>query len=276
MLLGSACLIVLGVTAWLSVLNGWDPLRSKNRSVEAGNRAIGQGNVNAALSHYDKAIKTLPSEPGVHLNRGLALRALGKEDLAQQAFRTASELNGSRKIRAEAFYNLGIGVYQHAEKLLTQKDYTQAQQGFKDAVEAFKQALRLAPGHQKAAWNLELALLQLQDAQQKQQQQENEKKEQDEKSQDSSKDPQDKNKENPSPQQPQEQNKQPSESKPKDATSSQPEPTKPKDSPSTQTQPLPAEAEQVLDTLQKREENLERHKARLRSLQENRRPLKDW
>lgn len=268
--IGMLCLIVAALVMF-SRATAWDPLRSKDAAVEAGNHAMQEGHFKSALSHYDKAAKTLPSSPGVQLDRGLALRSAKDATMAQQAFTTATELRGRKSVRAEAFYNLGIGEYQRGEALVAKRAFKDAQPAFTQAAKAFKQALRLAPGHKHAAWNLELALRQLDEAREQERKQQEQDKQPDK--------PDDKGDES----KPQANQDPSSSSPPKSAPEpdqkkgEQPSPPNPQPGDAKEQEPvLPSEAERVLDTLQQREENLERHKARIRALQDDRRPAKDW
>lgn len=268
--IGVLCLIVTALVMF-SRATAWDPLRSKDTAVEAGNHAMQKGHFKSALSHYDKAAKTLPSSPGVQLDRGLALRSAKDATMAQQAFKTATELRGRKSVRAEAFYNLGIGEYQRGEALVAKRAFKDAQPAFTQAAKAFKQALRLAPGHKHAAWNLELALRQLDEAREQEQKQQEQDKQPDkpddkgdESKPESNQDPSSSSPPKSAPEPDQEKGEQPSPPNPQPGDAKAQEPV------------LPSEAERVLDTLQQREENLERHKARIRALQDDRRPAKDW
>jgi len=271
-IIGMLCLTAAALIAFCRA-TAWDPLRSKHAAVEAGNRAMGNRAFKRALSHYDNAAKALPDSPGVQLNRGLALRSAKDDPMAQQAFTAATELRGKKSVRAEASYNLGIGDYQRGDALMDKKAFGDAQKAFKQAAEAFKQALRLSPGHKHAAWNLELALRQLDKArQQEQQQQGQEQEKQPDESDDKGDDKKPRSNQDTDAAKAPPQAQEPGQTKP--------EPPSPPSSPPDNTkesQPiLPSDAESVLDTLQQREENLERHKARIRALQDNRRPAKDW
>ena len=270
--IGMLCLIVAALVMF-SRATAWDPLRSKDAAVEAGNHAMQEGHFKSALSHYDKAAKTLPSSPGVQLDRGLALRSAKDATMAQQAFTTATELRGRKSVRAEAFYNLGIGEYQRGEALVAKRAFKDAQPAFTQAAKAFKQALRLAPGHKHAAWNLELALRQLDEArEQERKQQEQEQEKQPDKPDDKGDESKPQANQDPSSSSPPKSAPEPDQKK-----GEQPSPPNPQPGDAKEQEPaLPSEAERVLDTLQQREENLERHKARIRALQDDRRPAKDW
>ena len=67
----------------------WEWLRSENAHVRDGNEALRAGDAQAAQAEYDRAAAELPSEPGVQLDRGLAL-------LAQEEHATARQGGGGR------------------------------------------------------------------------------------------------------------------------------------------------------------------------------------
>lgn len=262
------CFVIGAILFWVSRVTTWEPLRSKHSGIEAGNRALGRGSATSALAHYNSALKTLSREPGAHLDRALALRAVGKKDESRQALIRASELEGPRSVRADAFFNLGIDSYQRGEAQLKSKAYNDAQKSYQEAAEHFKRALRNRPQDEPAAWDLELALLQLERARKKEAQ----------KKQQQSKEtrPEDKNDPQSDQTKPGDTGKEQARGEPSQ-TPSKPKTPTPSTAPREAEAPVvPAEAARILDTLQQREESLERHKAHLRALQDNRRPTKDW
>jgi Ca-activated chloride channel family protein len=136
----------------------WDWLRSENGHVRDGNEALRAGDAQAAQAEYDRAAAELPSEPGVHLNRGLALLAQDQHDQAREAFLRATEPPAPREIRASAYYDTGLSFYREADAAATEGDHARARDLFGQAAEQFRQSLRQVPGNRDAAWNLELAL----------------------------------------------------------------------------------------------------------------------
>ncbi|MDZ4697126.1 MAG: tetratricopeptide repeat protein, partial [Deltaproteobacteria bacterium] len=127
----------------LPSLGAIEVLRRPNANIEAGNAALKSGNAQAALGFFEKATQTGGIDPGVQLNVGLALSALGKHDEATQAFLQASGARDTT-LKATAFYNLGNGFFR-GEK-------------WAEAIEAYKRSLTLAPKNANAKWNLEIAL----------------------------------------------------------------------------------------------------------------------
>jgi Ca-activated chloride channel family protein len=133
----------LAIVASLPMLMGVDLLQSRNGAVEDGNARMKAGKAEEALGQYDKALTKLPSEPGVHFNRGAALYGLSRFEEAAQSFLRATE-SKNPELKASAFYNLGNSFFQ-AKK-------------YGEAVEAFKKSLTYNPADARAKWNLELAL----------------------------------------------------------------------------------------------------------------------
>lgn len=280
-----------------------DLLRSNNGNVEDGNERLRAGDHQAALTAYDAAAKELPSEGGVHLNRGLALLAAGDLPKARESLLRATEPPATADVRAAAYYNLGLAFYREGDARAGEDDHKEAQAMFRESADALKRSLRLVPGNRDAAWNLELAMRRIRDEQEKQRQQDEqekqEKQEQQEQNQDqNSENQQDQDSEDgeqspedgqPKQQQPQDgdENQSGNEEEKQDQPEQQegekpqPEEQNPQDQDSQQAeeQPqeaMPREAERALDALQQGEENLERMRARQRAGRERRAPSKDW
>jgi Ca-activated chloride channel family protein len=172
----------------------WDWLRSENVHVADGNELMASGDPTAALAEYDLAARELPSEPGVHLDRGLALLAMGEYGRAREALQLASEPPASAEIRAMAHYDIGLSYYLEGDAAsrggaaapapsapagplgalggilggggppaptvapASEPDHERARGLFREAADAFRDSLRQVPGNRDAGWNLELAL----------------------------------------------------------------------------------------------------------------------
>jgi Ca-activated chloride channel family protein len=122
------------VQRWL-----YNPRERTERAIaawEAGDPA-------AASRHADTALRLAPDDPRVELNAGTAALAAGKEGRAVELLEKAAG-KVPPELAPAAHYNLGNAH-------LARRDYAAA-------VESYVQALRLAPGHQDAKHNLELAL----------------------------------------------------------------------------------------------------------------------
>ncbi len=163
----------------------WDPFLVPNDHVEDGNARMVDDDPQGALHHYEQAARQLPNEPGVHLNRGLALLDAGELDRALEAFEVAAERGGPREIRADAFYDMGLVYYQQGDAAASDQNHEEAQRLFREAAERFRQSLRQQPGNADAGWNLELALRRLHEEEEAQEQQEQqEQQDQDQENQD--------------------------------------------------------------------------------------------
>jgi Ca-activated chloride channel family protein len=295
--------IVVGMLLTLELLL-WSPraraldfdwLRSENRHVRQGNARLQAGDAKGALTEYDGAARELPSEGGVHLDRGLALLRAGELGPAREALRLATQPAASATVRADAFYDLGIGFYREADARAAEDKHDEAQQMFKEAADAFKQSLRLRGGDRNSAWNYELARRRIteqqekqkQDQDQKKQDQDQKKQDQDQKKDDSKSDEQqqaDDKQDQPKPDQPKdEQPKQDEQAKkqptPDQKPDKQPEPKADAQEPqpgAEQPPAVPPEVNRALDALDDGEDNLERVRALNRAARERRKPEKDW
>ena len=267
---------------------GYSWLRSENKHVRDGNEKMVAGDAKAALGAYDLAARELPSEGGVHLNRGLALMKTGDTAGARTALKLATQPLASANIRADAYYNLGIGFYKDADAHAVKNEHDEAQKLFREASDSFKQALRLRPGDRNTAWNYELGARRVREQQQKQKEQQDKDKQkkddknkdqqkQDDKNQQSSdnkqdgkdqqkQDPQDGKKQDKPEDKQAQKDKQAEKDKQEDeAQKQQPKPEK-----------LRPDVAQALDALQDGEQNLERLRAMQRASSEQRTPEKDW
>jgi len=241
-------------------LCAFDPFRSSNSNVEEGNAKLGTGKFKEALEYYEKAVKELPDEPGVHYNLGVALSQLGQLDKAREALLKASVAQ-ERSLKLKSFYNLGNVYYE--------------QKKFKEAAGAYTRALQLSPSHAQSKWNLEMALRRVQEEEKKKKEEE-EKKKKDPK-QDPKKDKKDqkqdrkdqkqdssKNQDNPK-KKPQPEEKGQKKKDPKQADKEKPRP-----------QPSQQQMNDVLNALDRNDKNLQKQRARALMGQGVRRPEKDW
>ena len=202
-----AFVLACGHALGASEARAWDWFRAENGNVREGNERLRASDAAGALRSYELAARELPSDPGVHLNRGLALLALDQHDKAREAFLLATEPPASAPIRAAAYYDLGLAFYRQADTAATaagadavaqggaipgalpgatpgpaggavagvgapapQADHREAQRLFREAADGFRRSLRIVPGNRDAAWNLELALRRLREEEEQQRQ----------------------------------------------------------------------------------------------------------
>lgn len=299
---------LLALSLWLAPLTAraelpqW--LRTENRRVRDGNDKLTKGDAKGALESYTLAARELPESPGVQLDRGLALLKSGDLPKARESFVAATAPGAPPALRADAYQNLGLAFYREGDQLAGQKKHKEAQQMFRESVDAGKRSLRLRPGDPNTAWNLELATRRIREEEQKQKE-EDEKNKQENKDKDKDKDqnqdqdkqqgddqkndsqdsdqqkePQaDKDKAKQDDAEKKQQDQQQAKQDPKDQKQEQPKDGQDGSQPEpqeAQSPQLPAEAEQALDALGDSEENFERYRARQRASRERRAPEKDW
>lgn len=296
------------VSCWLisGSARAWEPFRSQNSEVLEGNEHLAKGQLPEAITAYEAAAKRLPNEPGVHLDRGLALLKAGKLPQARDALRMATQGSPDAALRGQANYNLGLAFLREADAAGKQENTDEAQKLLREAADAFKSSLRASPKNRDAAWNLELTrrrLLDLEKKQQEKKQQDEEKKKQDEEKKKQEQQKQDGQDDQNGDQEPADKDQPESSDAGQpppeaDAGAGEPdEPEKEKDPPAPEQQqdepkpndpkPAPREADgtgkalpehmqKALDALEDGEENLQKHRAAQRARQRPRRVEKDW
>ena len=139
----------LALVAWLAL----PPFGTGD--VERGNRHYREGRYAEAVEAYRAALARGRASPELHYNLGTALLQLGRYAEAEQHLREALRA-ADPELRHRAYYNLGNRYLLEARN---GKPGEEARTHLLDeAVDAYKEALRLQPGDQDAKWNLELAL----------------------------------------------------------------------------------------------------------------------
>lgn len=131
--------------------------------VRQGNRQYRKGNYEESIARYKKALEAAPGMFEPTYNLGNALYKAGRYDHAEQTMALAAADSTRSPIeRAESFYNLGNARFK--------------QQKYKEALESYKQSLRLNPADREAKYNYAYTkrlLDQQQNQQQNQQNQQN-------------------------------------------------------------------------------------------------------
>lgn len=132
--------------------------------VRQGNKHFRQGNYAEAEVSYRKALEKNSSNPQALYNLGNALFAQKKDSAAIQQYESAAKVEKNSLRRAKSFYNIGVVCQNH--------------QMFGEAIEAYKEALRLNPKDDCCRYNLELCKRQQKRQQNKKQQNQQDKKQQ--------------------------------------------------------------------------------------------------
>lgn len=110
----------------------------------AGNEYAAQGNFSAAVSAYQAALVAEPENALLYFNVANAYARSGDVDSAVTAYQQAIQ-RGDAALSALAYYNLGNLYFQ--------------QQQYIAAVDSYQQSLMLMPNREDTRFNLELALL---------------------------------------------------------------------------------------------------------------------
>jgi len=147
-------LVLLAAAAWPQ--RTW--AESASGLVEEGNRLYLEKRYDEALERYDRAGKLAPGSPVIDLNIGNALYGKGDYEKAYERYRQAFSAK-ERSLAQGARFNAGNAHF--------------AQEKWQEAIQQYKEALRLDSADRDAKKNLELALQRLQEQQQQKQQDQN-------------------------------------------------------------------------------------------------------
>jgi len=124
--------------------------------IRQGNKLFRSGDYPNAEVSYRKAIEKNPKNSQAVFNLGNALMAQKKDSAAVVQFESASKLETNPLRKAKAFHNMGVICQSHKM--------------YGEAIEAYKNALRLNPDDDETRYNLVLCKHQQQKQQQNQQQ----------------------------------------------------------------------------------------------------------
>lgn len=140
-----ALLVLLAGGAGIATAAGVDFTRRQVPEVSYGIEAYEEGDFDRALKRFEQGRTDITEEEGkLWLDRGLAQAQLEQTKEAGVSLRRAAgDAKTDREVRSEAHYALGNLALEAHEDL--------------DAIEEYRQALRLWPGNRDAAWNLSLA-----------------------------------------------------------------------------------------------------------------------
>lgn len=112
----------------------------ERRQVRKGNKAYAEGDFNESIARYEEALKLAPAmyEPAYNLANGYyKAQRYDHAEKGMAAIAADSTLNDAQ--RAEAYYNLGNAQFQ--------------QRKLQEALESFKQSLRIDPEDEDARFN---------------------------------------------------------------------------------------------------------------------------
>jgi len=161
-------LLLIGVTAASA--------QTDRQYVRQGNKQYNAGDYPNAEVSYRKAIEKNPRNPQAVYNLGNALLAQQKDSAAVEQFESAAKMESNPQRKYQAFHNLGV--------------ICQGHKMYGEAIEAYKNALRLNPNDDETRYNLVLCQRQKQKQDQNQQKQDQNQQKQDDKKKDDKKDQQ--------------------------------------------------------------------------------------
>lgn len=138
-----------------------------------GNAAFRAHNYDAATTLYREALHHNPHSARALFNLGDTYLAKGDARAADSLYLEASRLEKNVQVKSMAFHNRG-----YIRQKMALADREHQQQLLRDAIEQYKQALRLNPRDNDTRYNLALCQKQLKDSQQSQQQKEKKDKQQ--------------------------------------------------------------------------------------------------
>ena len=138
----------VAVVALLAVAGTAPALAQTDRQfVREGNESFRKSDYKEAEVSYRKALEKNPSNPQALFNLGNALFAQKRDSAAVECFEKAAKLETSPIRKSQAFHNIGVVCQSHRM--------------FAEAIDAYKNSLRLNPKNDMTRYNLELCKRQL-------------------------------------------------------------------------------------------------------------------
>jgi len=205
----------------------------ENPDIRRGNREFRTDNFQDAELRYRQALEANPRNTSALYNLAATLYKQGRYDEATNILEGLSNMGLPDNQQADVYHNLGNA--QVGSKKI------------KEAVDAYKNSLRIRPYNNDTRHNLAYAMRLLQEQQQQQQQQQNEEQQQNDDNQEQQE------QEQPQPQEDQQQQQQ---QRPHQIT--------------------PQDAERILDALNQKEQKIQQNIDREQKQQQPIRPIKQW
>ena len=127
--------------------------------IRQGNKLYRSGDFDKAEVSYRKALEKNVRNPQAHYNLGNTLLAQHKDSAAIEQFQEAAKIETDPLLKSQSFHNIGVICQQHKM--------------FGEAIDAYKQSLRLNPHDDETRYNLQLCKHQLKKQQQDNKNQQN-------------------------------------------------------------------------------------------------------
>ena len=170
----------------ISLASSFSPLASvyaqtsDRQYIREGNKQFHAGNYANAEVSYRKAVEKNAKNPQAAFNLGNALMAQKKDSAAIEQLQNAANLESNPLRKAQSFHNMGVICQTHKQ--------------YGEAIEAYKNALRLNPNDDETRYNLVLCKHQKQKQDKNQQNQDQQQKKDDKKDDKKDQQKQDQNK----------------------------------------------------------------------------------
>ena len=145
--LKSVMLLFLGTMLWVMPASAQNNNQSARKHIRQGNRQFHDNNYTESETSYRKAIQSNARNAQAQFNLGNALMAQNKDSLAIVQFENAAKMETAPLRKSMSYHNIGVICQKH--------------QMFQEAIEAYKNALRLNPKDDQTRYNLELCKRQL-------------------------------------------------------------------------------------------------------------------
>lgn len=208
----------------------------ERRHVRKGNSLYGEQRMEEAQKEYRTALQRDSLSVEARFNLGDAQYAMGDFEAAENSFRGLVERNErmTPEQKAKAYFNLGNAQFQ--------------QQKLQEALDSYKESLKLHPEDLEAKFNYAYTKAMMQDQQQNQNQNQNQNQQQQQQNQNNNEQNNQQQQEQQSPEQ-----QQPEGEQPEEPEGNKPEPSEAGDEREQQAAPRP-ESEQMLDAVQAAED----------------------
>lgn len=141
--------------------------QKENDIIRKGNEAYKKQQFDAASKDYAEALKQDNNNPTASFNLGNTWYKAGKFDTAAQQYDALANNSHNKDIQANSYYNKGVSLIKDKK--------------IKEAIDAFKQSLKVDPSDEDTRQNLQKALKEMQKQQPPPPQNKQDKKKQDEK-----------------------------------------------------------------------------------------------
>jgi Ca-activated chloride channel family protein len=147
------------VTTMLLLISMTAIAQTDRQFIRQGNKQFHSGDYPGAEVSYRKAVEKNPKNPQATFNLGNALMAQKKDSAAIVQFESAARLETNPLRKAQSYHNMGVICQSHKM--------------YGEAIEAYKNALRLNPDDDETRYNLVLCKHQKQKQDQNRQNQQN-------------------------------------------------------------------------------------------------------